>query len=329
MKKFMKVCAVISVIMIVLGAALTCVAKVTRGSRAISELVRSVSGGIVDVRLGGLQDKKWGIFIGDSIGDIDIDDIDDIDDLDDIDDYFDDDRHDGSGREVLEGETDSIEGNISKLKVELSGCEFLTDISPDGMFHLGKKDMEKVRCYVENGELHVEAVEKIGWHETTGTLILYLPEGKYFDEVDIELGAGTVTLNDITSGEISLEVGAGQILTSNLQAGELDVSVGAGEADLDAMTVDVLDVEVGMGELTGSGSVGRRADIECGMGNVELKLAGSQQDFNYKIESAAGNLDLGKDSYSGLAQERRIDNGAGKNMAIECSMGNIKIEFEE
>ena len=63
------------------------------------------------------------------------------------------------------------------------------------------------------------------------------------------------------------------------------------------------------------------------MGNIEMTLEGSEEEFNYKLEGSMGNISVGQDSFSGFSSERNIDNHADKEMEIECSMGNITIDF--
>ena len=63
------------------------------------------------------------------------------------------------------------------------------------------------------------------------------------------------------------------------------------------------------------------------MGNVEMKLEGGEKDFNYRLEGSMGNIDLGRESYSGFSNEVVLNNGADKEMQVECSMGNISIRF--
>ena len=65
----------------------------------------------------------------------------------------------------------------------------------------------------------------------------------------------------------------------------------------------------------------------CSMGYVALYLMGNEDDFNYQLEGAMGNIDIGGMSFSGFGQEKKIDNGASKNIEVECSMGNISILF--
>ena len=84
-----------------------------------------------------------------------------------------------------------------------------------------------------------------------------------------------------------------------------------------------------MGHLYLEGAVGDKAEMECAMGSLEMVIEGSQTDFNYDVECGMGNIDLGRSSYSGVAQDKRIDNGAEKRMVIECAMGDVDISFTE
>ena len=64
------------------------------------------------------------------------------------------------------------------------------------------------------------------------------------------------------------------------------------------------------------------------MGELQLKLAGTQTDFNYDLSCGMGELTVGDDSYTGMAKEKQINNNAVKNMDLECAMGSVSVQFE-
>lgn len=319
----MKGCAITALILFVLGAALAFAAGAARGTTTISEVVERVTGGRVHVNLG-LGRLPFGIYVDDHSW---FSDDDWNYELDDVQIY-------DSGHEVLPGNSgmlfpDSAE-NVTSLDISLGGCSFETRVSETDSFYIETQGMDKIQTYVEKGVLYIKSANThLKVNTTLGKVILYVPEGQYYDEVDIEIGAGEVIFDDLNAGEISLEAGAGHILVKNLRAEELEASVGMGQLELYEMDVDELDAEVGMGELVGTGSINTSATLECAMGNLDLTLVGSQQDFNYRLEAVAGNVDIGRDSYSGLAAKRWIDNDAAKTLELECSMGNISIQFEQ
>lgn len=316
----MKFCAIMAAILVVLGAALAFIAGRFRGREVVSDIVDSVTGGRVHVNWSGWN-IPWGVtFHDDWHFDLNTSNI-----------------YDNSYKIYRGDVTDyEIEGDgiIDQLDIELGGYIFETAVSPDDSIYLTTNNVDKFQYYVKKGVLHLTAVNSginlnLG-NITDRKLILYIPEEALLSKVNVELGAGQVIIDGLNAATVSLEVGAGQIQAKNIQAGELEISVGAGQVELPGMKVDELKVEIGMGELVGSGSIDKSADLECSMGNLELTLTGSQKDFNYQLEVAAGNLDLGSNSYSGLATKQKILSPiAVKTMDIECSMGNVTISFEE
>lgn len=327
MKKFMKGCGITALILFVLGLALALIAGSVRGSSVISQVVEEATGGRVHARFGW---PYWGIFVDDWW-----DKVDTVQYELDISDIFDR-RHDIIDGDTLKnGQYVFAPDAVKSLDIQVGGCSFDTEISENGLFYLEAKGIGKVQFYLEDDELHINAVNtrrglnsltNISW---TGELTLYVPEGCTYDHVNIEMGAGELLFDDLSADDISLEVGAGHICVQNVKARKLEASAGLGQLELYEMDVEELDAEVGMGELVAQGNIGRRGILECAMGNLDIVLDGSERDFNYQLEAAAGNIDLGRNSYSGLAREQRINNGAAKELDVECSMGNISIRFKK
>lgn len=68
------------------------------------------------------------------------------------------------------------------------------------------------------------------------------------------------------------------------------------------------------------------------MWNVLLEpwsfLKDGEEAFNYEIECAAGNVQIGNRAFTAVAADKRIQNDAIKDMKLECSLGSIEIYFE-
>ncbi len=327
MKKFMKTCGIIALVMIVLGVALGIAGSSVAGRATISQVVETVTGGRVKVEFG---DGGWGIFSGiASIGDMEVDlgsgpnvnyDIGDAS-------MF------SKEHDIMSGDVEpySPGSGIRNLKMQVGGCDVETKASKDDRIYVEAKGMRKFQGYVEGDTLYVLGTVKSGLIglDRKSEVILYLPEDYFFDEVEIDMGAGALDIDRLSAGEVSLEVGAGRITLGTVQVRELTANVGAGQIELKDMVVGELDVEVGMGEFTAQGSLDGDAEVECSMGNVEMKLDGREEDFNYQIEGAMGSIRLDKEDMGGFAQEKSIDNGAAKTMKIECSMGNVTVKFRD
>lgn len=319
MKKFMKGCAVTAAVLFLLGLLLAIAGGTARGSAAISEVVQKVTGGRVNVNFGDVKD--WGITIADSIDSLGV-------------------NYDIGDSSMFEHSYKIYKGDVSKycpgtgienLDIEVGGCVFETKASKDDSFYIEVAKAYKFQGYVKGSTLYIKASNGAKTWNKIGscTITLYVPRDFMFGTVDMEMGAGVMEFSDLRAGDcISIEVGAGQIVIDNIQSNEIELEIGAGEIELKNMEVwGKLTAEIGMGNFEANGVVMGDADIECAMGNVDLELSGSETSYNYTVECAMGNIDIGDHSYSGLAKETSINNGAGNTIEIECAMGNVTVSF--
>lgn len=318
MKKFMKGCGIVALVFLALGLALVIAAGTVRGRETITYVVDKVTGGRVQISFDGLI--GWGIQVRDKLPEpgYDIEDATSFD----------------SSHTIWGGDMEKtcLGEDVEALKVEVGGCLFHTEVSADDSFYIKASDTGKSQAYIENGTLYVRSTTKSvtllgSWKGSKITL--YVPAGYHFKEADIELGAGELMFDALEADQISLGVGAGRITADRLKTQSLTMEIGMGQIDMKDVEVESLVAEVGMGNLMVEGTVNGDADVSCAMGNVDLKLMGSQQNFNYQIEGALGNIDLGQESYSGIGLSREIDNGAPKEMKVKCEAGNITIKFTE
>lgn len=331
MKKFMKVCAVTALVFAVIGCVLGAVGSRRAGRTKLSEVVEAATGGRVHVNTGSWWD--WGIHVGEGFfrgifgGGASGGGWDDVNyDTEDVS-MFD------KAHDILSGRVEkySLGGDIRNLEIDVGGCSFETKSSGDASVYLEVRNAHKFQGYVEDGTLYIKATTKaVHWSDRDiCRIILYLPDDCRFDEVDIEVGAGEMEFQRLHAEEADLEVGAGVITVEDMQVQNAEISIGAGQIELKGMDVTVLEAEVGMGEFVAEGAINASADVECSMGNVEMTIDGREEDFNYRLNGAMGNIDLGKESYSGFANEVSLKNGASKEIKVECSMGNISIRFQK
>ena len=201
--------------------------------------------------------------------------------------------------------------NASVLQVEIGGCTLKILDSQDGSVRVAAENVGKFQAYQKGEELRIASTRKAKENAEDSRITLYLPAGYSWQAAD-------------------LEVGAGQILAECLEVGELDISVGAGEIRLSGMEVGSLSAKVGVGNLVVQGNVTGSVEAECSMGNLELQLAGSPTDYDYELQCVAGNIKIGEEQYgTGVAKEQKINNNAGRRIDLECSMGNITVTFEQ
>ena len=223
--------------------------------------------------------------------------------------------------------------NIRSMDLGLGAGEFTicTKDTDDGMIDISVTGVGDCKYYMKEGTLVVDGFHK-SFGISTGSVsevILEIPAGMIFEEVDAEVGAGTMNIEALEAGEVEASIGAGELTFEDVKANEFVVEIGAGQVIAKDMNVLNADIDVNMGECIFEGLISGNLDAECHMGNLELNLLGSQSEHNYNIECAAGNIEMDGYSMAALAGERKIDNGADSEYDISCNMGNITVEFEE
>lgn len=198
------------------------------------------------------------------------------------------------GYEVLTGDVEkyAVGSGVDSMDIKAGGCAFYCKASDDENFYVEAEDAGKFQCYIKDGTLYVKTIHTTReWkHHDDSEIVLYIPEDYSFEAIDVNMGAGLLELTGVAAAEMNLEVGAGQIQAERIQA--------------------------------------QNIHAKCSMGAIELKLTGTAEEFNYMVEAAMGNITIDGESYSGLAQDKIIENHAGKNMNMECSMGDIQVIFE-
>lgn len=279
MKKFMKVCGILSLVLIVVGFVMALVSGIIGGPIIYSQLRSS------------LQSLDSGVSFG-----IDNDMI------------FD------TNHTVFQGDTEQsfAAEDVKQLNVEAGACRLVIGESEDGEFHVSVQGAGKYQGYLKGDTLCIKGVRSnvLGNAGQECSIRLAVPNGVSFREIALSLGAGQI------SGE------------ADLSTERMEIELGAGEITLSGLTAEEFKAEVGMGALTVYGDIQRKADVECAMGSIVMTLAGAKTDYNYQVEAAAGEVNIGGQSIGGVAGEWNVSNDAPRDINVECAMGSINIAFE-
>lgn len=320
MKKILKICGIIILLLLLAGIILGVIGWVTKGPEGMQEVVDSVTGGKISLNLEPLE--NLGFLIQDG-----------LDELDSVDYDINDATNFSPEHEILTGQVDKycIGENVQKLDIQTGGSEFRVEVSGDNSFYIEATNVGKLQTYMEEGALIVRTTSgSQKWNDIKGDKItLYVPESFHYSDICMELGAGKMNVSGLDADHILLKAGAGQINAEQLTAQMLEANVGIGQITMNNITVQNLDAEVGAGGMTVRGTVKGDAGVKCSMGSLDLRLAGSETDFNYHLIGTMGNISLAGQDYNGVGMQRDIDNGAGKSLTAECAMGSIAIRFED
>lgn len=188
-------------------------------------------------------------------------------------------------------------------------------------------------CKNDNGTLKIkDTTTRYKWYakDNSVTVTIAIPAGKIFDEVDIATNAASVEVShEFQTKDLELELDAGELLAESIQVkGEFKVDVGAGNVEIDNFSAESLEVDCGVGSASLKGSILKTAEADCGVGQIILELSGREEDYNYEVSAGVGSVEINGKSYSSLSVEKTIDNGADKDIQLDCGVGQIEVTVE-
>lgn len=319
MKRFLKICLILAAVFAVLGIGFLTGGIVTGATPA--GFYRTVSSG--SGALGGVMDRLERL--ADNL-DHHLDDEEEefenvVDDWEeDVNDWAEDFSDDvdgwvnglsssGSGGSMSDTLTYDAE-EIRELKVDLKYGNISILPTDENVIRVeGENTGDYLICRQNGNTLKVEGTSR---QLKNADIWILVPVENSLREADIELDAAALTMEDF-------------------QADKLDVSVGAGQFHTDGIiTADEIKVEVGTGEMRVGDLVSDKIDLECGLGSMDIRISGSQADYSYEVSCGMGEIRIGEDTYSSLADEKKVQNsGSRGNLDVSCGMGAVTVEFTE
>lgn len=224
--------------------------------------------------------------------------------------------------------------NVKKLHMEVGAGEFYIKEkdTDDQTIDISISGLGKSNYYVKNDTLYIEGFK--GNHVISGhscnEIVVELPKGVKMDQIELEIGAGVLKVENLLAKSADIEIGAGEVIIEGAEIQDyFTAEIGAGRLETRNMKAENVELELSLGECLYQGEIGNNLDAECAMGSMELQLKGNYEDYNYKIECSAGTIDMDGYSFGALAAEKKIDNGAKGTFDISCSMGEIRIGFSD
>ncbi len=217
---------------------------------------------------------------------------------------------------------------VQNLDVEIGGSILQLEFSEDQEFYFSSSESAKYQCYIEDDILYLKSEGDFNIGRRDNEITLYVPKDWAYSQISIELGAGSIDIEDgLRAESVEIEVGAGKLTAESVEAERLFVEIGAGMVDLSGVQAQAAELEVGMGQLIFDGNITGDMLAECAMGSMEFAMDTEEETHNYELECAMGTLKVGSHSYSGMANEHYIDHGAASVYELSCSMGEIKMNF--
>ncbi|WP_077610515.1 DUF4097 family beta strand repeat-containing protein [Clostridium sp. Marseille-P2415] len=237
----------------------------------------------------------------------------------DLDDYY--------GREYTdiaeEGQEIYSSSEVKKLDVaaRAGSVVFVEDPAGDRIRVFCNRDETHWSRFEENEKLELQVYPgRKGSGDDSGLLFtIHVPKDYHFSSVSLKLAH--------SNGSSDQEEPAPVLMAQSLSADEMNLETKAGTIKISQGNAGDLNIVSDVGAVDFSGTTSGNIDAVCRVGAIRMELAGKKEDYNYDIQCRLGAVKIGEESSAALKSKDTMDNGAGKNMDLECETGAIQVDF--
>lgn len=156
-------------------------------------------------------------------------------------------------------------------------------------------------------------------------IIIYIPTDIYFKDVDIETGAGNITIEQLKTDDLDLDLGAGNVTIDNLIVEKkAKINGGVGKVEIKKSHINNLDLDVGVGGFDIQSEISEKGKIDCGIGKLSLKLLGNKEDYTIQANKGIGKFEIDNKQ----VQDNQIYGNGRTRINVEAGVGSVEISFE-
>lgn len=312
MKGFTKICLLISMIFLCIGA--VCLGIGAALGSGLREVWAMAGNGELDV--GNLHIGGWNIpyIVTDDIRDEDI----------------------KIKKGIVEESFSSQE--IENLEINIKyGAVYVTDSQTDQIeISVDAPERNTYQCGLKGRTLKlIDNTPRYRWNAFRNNnkieITIAIPQGTVFDEVDLATNAGGIEIShDLEAREIHFDLDAGELVAGKVTAAdEFSADVDAGNLEISDFAAKSLEVDCGVGRAKLCGSVLEEVEADCGVGQIVLQLTGREEDYDYDVNCSLGTVSINGTTYTGLSTEKEIDHHTGRTISLDCGVGDIEVTVEE
>ena len=238
-------------------------------------------------------------------------------------------KNDTTGMTKLENNSDTIDMvSVNNLKLDLLTASYdVEEWNKEQIGFSYNADIMEVYYINEGDSLNVLIQYKKKCKKGTQDVTVYLPSGKSYGNFNLSLSAGEADIENMSAVYTTINSSAGSISIDNLLSSSADVEINMGEISIDRITTDTLNADISMGDLDIEGVINGAGKIVCSMGNAEMTLNDGTSAYNYQWDINMADLYVENCiDKSDFSSDGNKDNGAEKMISIECDMGSVEID---
>lgn len=217
-----------------------------------------------------------------------------------------------------------VRGDVKELIIDISAADLSIETGDDFRVESNHKYLNVKES---DGKLFISEDRNGFLSNAEGThLYIYIPEDMHFTYAEVNTGAGSVKIDELSTDVIELELGAGEVQIGKLTAEKrAEINGGAGELTIRDGLLHNMELDMGVGELNLTGRILGKSSLDYGIGEAGVTLLGTEEDYQVKLDKGIGEATLEGESM-------RDDSvyGSGDNqIEIDGGIGELHITFRE
>ena len=222
--------------------------------------------------------------------------------------------------------TYTVSSDIKSLEVKINAADFT--IKQGDSFSV-ESNLKYLTVEDKNGVLTIRDTKKFIRTYTGAVLTLYIPADTVFDKANITTGAGRMTVDNLSADTMNFELGAGEVAIDTLvAASDIDINGGAGKITISGGALHNLDLDMGVGQLNLTSALTGESDFDLGVGESNITVIGNKNDYKLDIEKGLGNITVDGTSVSNIKGQGNGNNDieiSGGIGAINLKFGKSDI----
>ena len=195
----------------------------------------------------------------------------------------------------------SFEGNLDSLIINVSAGNILLQTG-DNFNVQGHKVPSNFVAKLENKKLIIQSnpdttsIFRFLNQDQSSQITITLPNNINLKRVEIEIGAGRITLKNINTDKLILEQGAGEIIATQVNAMEGVLDNGAGSITFKDSQLNNFEINGGVGRIDFHGVLTGNTEINAGVGEIRLEINGNLDDYFIEADSGLGPIKTNGDN---------------------------------
>ena len=213
-----------------------------------------------------------------------------------------------------------VEESFKSIDIDIEACSLEIKDSDD--FKV-LTDSDKVTCKIINDTLTIKEKDKSLFNHHEKNIVLYLPNNYAIEKVSIDGGAGKISINSLICENLDFNIGAGSVILSDITVSDLaDIDGGVGSFKINNAKINNLNIDLGVGNADISAHI-TNAEIIAGIGDLVLNLEGDKSEYTIKSDAGIGDI---------IVEGTRVDGSAttgdGDNVIkISGGISSINVNF--